>query len=219
MAAYAILLHINSWTRLDLGVSVQIEAIGRLKLVKVIKPAPFLRGLFRCVEDEALKGENLERAKQLEKRFWNAFREVISISLKLGQDPIREKTDKSSSPSEKEQPNGTSSSSSVDKNPALSSPFNAKIDFYHHQLKQAAKRAAGLRDIDFGDTADDDMVTLRAAALSFAGWEFFPSTTLSRQRAIEQRDTITRLTNVCAALELYSSKLAAQLALQDALQE
>lgn len=166
-----------------------------------------------------LEPDSLETARQLEKRFWKAFREVVSISLKLDRDPIREKTDKSSSVPEKQPPGSARITGVASKNPLFSLSVNAKKEFYEQKLKQAARRAAGLKDIDFGDTVDDRMVGIRAAALSFAGWEFFPSTTPSRQRAIEQQDTVTRLRNVCEALEKYTSKLAAQLALQNALAE
>lgn len=212
MAAYGVLVHVHSWRRLDVGISVEIEAVGRLHTMKVLKPAPFLRGTFTCAEDDPIGDADIEKAKQLETRFWKAFRSAVECYVRLDLDPIREKTDNTSSPlEEKANVKGVAGD-----NPTFQLSTEAKQLFYEEKLKQIARRAVDHRDIEFSDDAGKEMIALRAEALSFAGWEFFPSTTKARQRAIEQKDTLARLEVVCDHLESHSKNLRAKIALQNA---
>lgn len=153
----------------------------------------------------------MQTARNLEERLWSYVREAIRISVKLGQEPLRQKTETASA-----KPGETGEDLIATGNPLSAMSDSEKCEAYEQKLKQGVRRAAGLRHIDFGDHVDDAMVRKRVSALSFAAWDFFPSRTVSRQRAIEQRDTIARLTTVCHMLEEHTSTLAAKLAVQEA---
>lgn len=219
MAAFGVIVHIRSWRRLDVGVSVDIEAVGRLKSCRIRNPAPYLHGEFEPVDDLPLPGaDHVTTARRLLDRFWPAFREVVQLSLKLGEDPIREKVPTASKTNDHVERGqaGTEPRSVAGDNAAFAPSQGANEDAFEEKLKQVARRAVNFEHLEFTDDADDHMVVRQAHALSFAGWDFFPSHYGLRQRAIEGRDTLYRLTNVVAGLEEYRKQLAAKLAVQSA---
>lgn len=227
MAAFGTIAHVRSWRRLDVGVSVEFEGVGRLKMKKLHSAAaPFLRGDFEFVEDGFLEGaDNMAEARQLEIRFWTAFREVVSLCVKLGEDPMREKVDTATATIDAVQ--GRSgivkapgrNTLGGDRSIFLLSP-DAKKEMYEQKLKQAAKRAVNFEELDFAsEEGSREVVSRRARALSFAGWDFFPSTPGMRQKALEERNTLARLQTVVTALDERSRELAAKLALQNAFSE
>lgn len=222
MAASGTIISIKSWRRLDVGVTLDVEGTGRFKVAKLKASAPFIRGDFSSVHDLPLdSAERLERARKLEASFWKNFQQVVSFSVKLNESPMRKKIDTASrtvADSDKsESVASTTGVSSIaeDNKLFLLSPA-AKIQLFEQKLKQAASRAVNHRRLDFADDESDEMLALRIQALSFAGWDFFPSTPGDRQRAIEGRDSIERMQNVVQGLEKFSLQLAAKLALQDA---
>lgn len=232
MAAFGTIAHVRSWRRLDVGVSVEFEAVGRLKTAKMRNAAPFLWGDFEPVDDHPLEGNDATRKVQIfEQKFWAAFREVVALSLKLGDDPVREKLDTATptidavegrNPPE---PPGTSQPSApqqslVGDNSMFLLSTDAKKEFFEQKLKQAARRAVNFDTLDFGEHVQhEEMLARRARALSFAGWDFFPSHHILRQRAIEERDTLARLALVVTGLEQQAKKLAAKIAVQSAFSE
>lgn len=226
MAAFGTISHVRSWRRLDVGVSVEFEAVGRLKMKKLYSAAPFLRGDFEFVEDDLLEGaDSIAEVSQLEVRFWTAFREVVSLCVKLGEDPIRNKVDTATATIDAVESKGGVARApgrdtlGGDNNVFLLSS-DAKKEMYEQKLKQAAKRAVNFEELDFAsEEVSNEIVLRRARALSFAGWDFFPSTPGMRQKALEQRNTLARLQTVVTALEERSRKLAAKLALENVFSE
>lgn len=226
MAAYGTVVHVRSWRRLDVGVSVEFEAVGRLKTKTVHYVAPFLRADVEFVEDKFPEGaEMMAKVRKLETRFWSAFREVVSMCVKLGEDPIREKVDTATATvaavEGKDGDTKTDGRNTIggENSMFLLSP-DAKKELYEQQLKQAARRAANFEELDFSSEADSsETISRRVMALSFAGWDFFPSAPGMRQKALEGRDTVGRLETVVTEMEQHSRKLAAKVALQNAFSE
>lgn len=218
MAAFGAVISVKEWRRLDVGVSVHIEAVGRMKASRLTSSSPFLRGDFESFHDLPLSEEQLIAARKLEVRFWKAFRDVVSVSLQMGSSPMRQKIDTASSTIQAtnvkgEVPHSTDFVLNNDEVIRLSS--EGKKQLFEAKLQEAASRAVNYLPVDFmSDITDDEMLARRVQGLSFAGWDYFPSGPAMRQKAIEQCDTIARFTTVVENLEEHSRKLAAQLALQ-----
>lgn len=225
MAAFGTTMAVKSWRRLEVGVSVDFEAVGRLKTARLKPSTPFLRGEFQIAEDEPMQGTDFDEARQLEKRFWSALDIIISACIKLDHDPIRKKIDTASMTMDATDGNSSSpqniqSSSIAGKNKMFVLSPDAKKALFLQKVKQAAKRAVNHETIDFeSEDISDAMLERRATGLSFAGWDFFPSQPGMRQKAIEGKNTVTRLETVVSNLEEHSRTLTAKLALQDALSE
>lgn len=218
MAAIGSVISVKEWRRLDIGVSVLIEAVGRVNTSRLTSSSPFLRGDFESFHDLPLSEEQLITARKLEVRFWKAFHDVLSLSLQMGSSPMRQKIDTASSTmktisAKGEVPQSTDLVLNDDKVIMLSP--EGKKQLFEAKLHEAASRAVNYQPIDFtSDVIDDEMLARRVQGLSFAGWEFFPSGPAARQKAIEQCNTVARFTTVVENLEQHSRKLAAQLALQ-----
>ncbi|CAN8076291.1 unnamed protein product [Agarophyton chilense] len=224
MAAIGTVISVRNWKRLDVGVSVHVEAVARLRTSRLISSSPFLRGEFENVQDHSLSEAQLIAARLLEVRFWHAFRAVVSLSLQIGIDPIRQiHTASQTMQMSNKIPQPTQLSNHLlrdhDVTPEAVKPptFEGKKQFYESKLKHAASRAINYTAIDFvSQITDDQMLARRLQGLSFAGWDYFPSGPALRQKAIEERNTLARFTTVVHQLEDYSRRLAAQLALQRA---
>lgn len=226
MATFGVIIEVNSWRRLDIGVSLDIQAVGRLKSCRIPSSTPYFRGEFQSVQDHPLTDpDQILTARKLLERFWPAFRNVVLFNLKLGQDPIREKVDTASESIDAVQKGkgirtDSQFQSLTGENDMFKLSMSAEQEFFEHKLKQAARRAINFPSLDLVEEhPDDDMVARQALALSFAGWDFFPSHFKLRQRAIEEFDTLARLTNVVAGLEEHRKELAAKLALRSAFRE
>lgn len=222
LAAYGTIVSIKSWRRLDVGVRVEFEGVARFRLTKLRASSPFLTGDFAAVEDKEMLPDAFDEAKALETRFWQAAREVISISIKLGEDPVRSKVDTASATIESVEPDGPrqQDSSVVDtagKDEIFELSRQAKLEVFISKLKQAACRAADRESLDFfSNDVDKETLALRLRGLSFAGFDFFKSTPGERQKAIEGSDTLVRLRFAVNGLENERMKLAAKAALRDA---
>ncbi|KAI0565676.1 hypothetical protein FGB62_16g237 [Gracilaria domingensis] len=228
MAAFGTVISVRNWKRLNIGVSVHVEAVGRTRTSRFVSSSPFLRGEFQSVQDDSLPEQQLIAVRQLEVRFWQAFRDVVSLSIRIGIDPIRQKIDTATETIQASNETPLSKQSMQFTNDPKQYPvvngdgiipvtFDGKEQFFETRLKNAALRAVNFCPVDFvSDITDNEMLARRVEGLSFAGWDYFPSVPAMRQRAIEARNTMARFTTVVENLERYSRRLAAQLALQRA---
>lgn len=210
MAAVGTLLHVREWTRLDVGVSVVVDAVGRLHTTKLLAAAPFVTAKVSPIADSPLlSAPDAHQLPMLYARFWVAFRSTVDLALHLKLPPCRPKDNIAALTIASMRPGG------VVEDDTVSVP--ADTFAYEMQLKEAAARVVGYRALRWGDSCDDEaMVVLRAYALSFAGWDFFTSDAQQRQRANEERNTLPRLQIVVEALELRVKELSARKALNSA---
>lgn len=221
MAAFTTIIAVKSWRRLDIGVCVEFEGVGRAKTAKMTSSSPYLTGQFRFFDDDPMTPVELKEAKNTEPKFWNTFRNVVDMSLKLGEDPMRQKLD-IATPTIR----ATQGLPPTEKSPGLAGDngiivlsIDAKRELYEQKLKEAAKRAVNFEKLDFSDDADDEMCERRIRALSFAGWDYFPSEAQMRQKAIEECNSLARFTLVHSHLQEIAQRLAARTALQSVFEE
>lgn len=219
LAAYGTIVRVRTWRRLEVGVYLEIEGLSRFRVSKLERAAPFWAGTCRHVDDAPVAADARAAVWDAETRVWGRFREVLSLCARLDEDPARQKAD----PAAKTLQEGV-----VDKEvpppPSLAGSNglfflsgDAKIAMWESSLKMAARRAGNDERFEFGgDEGDVETRMRRARAVSFAGFDFFPSTAAERQKALEGMDTLARLENVVKGLEMYGRSLAAKAAVQDA---
>lgn len=245
MAAVAALLFVREWRRLDVGVFVVVDAVGRLKTTKLLaRQAPFITAEFDPVYDEEHTDRaEVEALRHLDARFWPAFRRLAALAVALDVDAVRPKVnfaeatitamhrarnskrnatldgdegDENAPPDARNNDAGDemSGSPSTPSPQPLAHALKATLrspERLEQHLKEAALRAVAYEPIDWrddvGEIEDDEMVVRRAYALSFAGWDFFPSDAQQRQKAIEERSTRARLQEVVDALEMRVQEL------------
>ena len=221
MAAFGTIIHVKNWRRLDLGISVDFQAVGRLKTARLKSSAPYISGDFVYVEDNPITDkEQIENVRTLEKRYWKAFKNVITLAMKLKLNPIRTKDDTASA-----KPEDILGTDNVLKDMLKNEDnferlsIEEKVRNFEQTLKEIASAAVNYATLDFDNHDDVDVLQQRVKGLSFAAWEFFPSHPAARQKALELRDTAERLKRVITGLEEYARALAAKLALQDVFNE
>lgn len=222
MAAIGTVISVKSWRRLDVGIHIEVEGIGRLKTSRLSSSSPFLRGEFKSVHDINSNENELIAVRRLEEIFWKDFENIISLSLELGISPVREKVDTAASTT-KAVDKGMErkgSEATLDGDNSLLLSLEGKKKLYEKNLKTAAQRAVNFQPIDFvSEVIDDEMLARRVQGLSFAGWDYFPSDAVMRQRAMEERNTLKRFSVVVKNLKEHAQKLTAQLALRRAFPE
>lgn len=218
LAAYGTLAFVRYWRRLDVGVLIEVEGTIRLRVSALKRASPHWWGECAFIDDDPV--EDLERLRACERRAWDAAQSVIRLCVKLDISPMREKVDTSArtlvdAKGKDEIPPRTSLAGN---NGVFVLNEQGKIAAWETRLKRAAQRAADDERFSWKtDDFPDDVLVRRAKALSFAGFEFFPSTPGVRQKALEGRDTIARLEAVAVGLESHAKKLAARVAVQSAL--
>lgn len=268
MAAVAALLAIRKWQRLEVGVCVTVEAVGRLKTTRLHKSAPFLTAEFLPVRDEnnnpfpngpgvvVMRGTETprlekdgehskhqvqekeveggkeeeeaedckqsveaqaQRAQRLEERFWNALRDATLAADALGLHVLREKEDAAQATLDAVEAGGGTRACDVVGAPAARPQVEGGYAAVEAHIRLAAERAVAYARLDWASDSPDAQTALRRAhALSFAAWDAFPSTAQQRQRAIESRDALARLSTAVDAMEVRAKQLAAQKALDSA---
>lgn len=204
LAAHGTLARIRHWRRLDVGVLVEIEGVGRLRVSALHRSTPFWAGAVAPVLDA---DADIGALREREDAALRAFRDVVRLCVRLGASPAREKsTGELPAPPPLAGDNGVF---------VLSD--KAKREAWESRLRSAAARAAGGERFEWERALPDDVAARRARAVSFAAWDFFPSKPGERQRALEGRDTIARLDSVVAGLLDFGKSLAAKAAVEDAL--
>lgn len=219
LAAYGTVVAIKTWRRLGVGVYMEIEGIARFRISKLNRLAPFWLGECAHIEDLDIRSpDGIDELRDLERRVWALVREIISLCLRLGEQPIRKKVDTAAKTMGGEALSGTRDGPSLaTENGLFMLSGDAKVQLFEQKLKQAAYRAANHERFQFeNEDVDDATLLKRSRALSFAAWDFFPSSPADRQKALEGRDTLVRLRNVIDGLERYARNLAAKAAVQDA---
>lgn len=218
MAAVGALLSVRVWQRLDVGVCITVDAIGRLHTARLHPSAPFLTADFARVCDNKPLDEDIDVLYKLDIRFWSALRTIASCAHVTGIPILREKIDTASSTLEAIRLAGGSvpsfATDSLDSSTSINSNENSvnntvqgtserdTVCAVEGHIRQAAERAVGYARIDWSDDCKDkhNMVR-RAQGLSFAAWDVFPCTAQQRQRAIEERSTKARFTTAVEAME------------------
>ncbi|CDF32120.1 unnamed protein product [Chondrus crispus] len=215
LAAHGTIVRIREWRRLDVGVSVRFEAVGRLRISKLYNASPFLQADVHVVDDHGLQeGGKAEDVTEVETRFWTLFRQVVGLCVRLGEDPLREKLSTAEESIAVVAGNDADTEGETD---LVAMSPEARGEYYEEMLLAAARRAVNGEDVRFFIVTNSaEMLSRRAAALSFAAWEFFESTAGMRQKALEERDAVARLHLVVEQLELRKNKLAAKIALENA---
>lgn len=218
MAAFGTTIRIKSWRRLAVGIHVDFEAVGRLKTSKLMSSLPFLRGQFQVVDDQPMSETDVQNAKGLEESLWKAFDDVIGLCLKLGMHPIRPKIDTAAATIRATTDNVTAEEMQEEmyRERKANLPTDATRDTFAVMLKEAAARAINHEELDFSDNVTADMFRQRVYGLSFGAWDFFPSNAAMRQKAMEQKNTVSRLQTVVKGLEEHRRLLAAKMAVRNA---
>lgn len=210
MAAICPLLYITSWKRLSVGVSVTITGVGRLHATRLHKSSPFVTGDFTGVTDNAVNtNDEVNELKELEKEFWELVHGIVQLIKAFdGAEGLwREKeVDIISQATLK----AVGFSNTDNSNNTINNNINV-ID-----VDDVIKRINYTANIAYGHNNCDNIVD-RCIGLSFAGWDLFPSTPHSRQKAIEQKCTKTRLSSVVDGLRERHNYLVARFALKSAL--
>lgn len=221
LAAYGTIARVRHWRRLDVGVLVEIEGVARLRVSALKRASPFWSGACAFVDDNPVKTEDMEKVHQLERKAWNTAQKIIRLCVKLDEVPERVKVDTAARTLV-----DATGKDQVPAAPPIAGNNNgvfllneqAKCLAWESRLKMAASRAADGERFDFNieKLDDSDKSVRRAKALSFAGWEYFPSSAGERQQALEGRDTIARLELVNIGLEVQAKRLEAKSALENA---
>lgn len=216
MAAVGTLLIVREWSRLDIGVCVRVDAVGRLRTERLNPSQPFLTADFTPFADNGVPKDDFDKLRQLDIRFWQAFRLMVDLALQLDIPVVREKEDLAALTIDAMQ---SKEDASFNSSPLPSVSQVAAACAHMAALKEAAQRVVGHGQVDWRavDCLHDEDLRQRAYALSFAGWDFFPSNAQQRQKAIEERSTKARLQIVVEALELRVRELSARKAVQGAL--
>lgn len=216
MAAHGVLLQFRDWKVLGVGVSVTVDAIGRIRATRFIASSPFLKADFHAVRDVMPGKSELRKIRELEGRLWKAVDDVRMKGNRLGMSLLREKIDEASMTIAAAE--GYASDDDKMRMNMNEEKEGKKVDVMK-VVREAAIRANGNMELDFGENVSDEEMVRRAEALSFAGWEVMPSEAAERQEAVESRSVVARLTQVVERLEQRAATLAAQLALREALGE
>lgn len=221
LAAYGTLARVRHWRRLDVGVLVEIEGVARLRVSALRRASPFWAGSCAFVDDDPVDPDDMERLQGLERRAWGLARTVFQRCVRLEEIPEREKVDTAARTLV-----DATGKDEVPAAPPIAGNNNGvfmlndqgKVLAWESRLKMAASRAADGERFDWNTERldDPDTAVRRAKALSFAGWEFFPSAPGERQKALEGRCTISRLELVNIGLEAHGKRLEAKTALENA---
>jgi Lon protease-like protein len=214
LAAAGTLVRISEWTRLELGVKVKLEAIGRLRVSAVEQLSlPFITATVSFVDDDddlAVIPELLEK----EREFWKLAKSIAVKSARLEISPVRTKTES--------MPPTLAEDALRSTDHFCSSPLSEeeKAAGCLENLKQAVNRASWPCGRQGGIEEERAVIAertrCRLRAVSFVGFELFPSEAGERQRTLELLSTLDRLDKIVDGCRARAKLLEAQLALRTA---
>lgn len=232
IAAFGTLVRISEWQRLDVGVKITIEAVGRVMVSAIEQDnGPFIVGTLKNVEDTDTDEEILEAA-ELEEKFWDIAKRITRASSQLGAWPFREKTEVEP-PTLQDSPILGDATASAEAEPVKSCSPDEAMDM----LRQAVERASGAHEVDAtaqgassSETSwkaptrvvssdseqDPQLARERLCACSFVCFDLFESSCGERQRAVESKSTVERLRGALDKSEETAKRLEAQAALRKA---
>lgn len=214
LAAHGTVARVESWRRLDVGVLIEVEGVARLRVSALNRATPFWAGACTAVCDGTA---DVAELREREGAALRAFNDVIRLCVRLGVSAARQYGDGKRGRGKEEVPAAPALAS---ENGLFALNEEAKIAAWEVRMRVATMRAADGERFEWGEyIKDNETAVRRATAVSFAAWNFFPSTAAERQRALEGRDTVARLDAVVAGLEGYAKSLAAKSAVREALEK
>lgn len=179
--------------------------------------APYFLGSVSFVSDSDLAEEEsespLDALIEQEEQFWKLAMRLIDLSVDLSVAPFRSK--KHFAPPTL--PGDKFGLTSLPPPPDEMDDAAKKV-VYLDQLRQAVERGSWplCGGNDGGELTKQQKEHFRLKAVSFAGFELFPSDAGMRQRALELRSTAERFERVLAAVEGRTKAMEAKLALRKA---
>lgn len=92
MAAVGTLVVVRKWQRQAIGVSVEVDAVGRLHTTKLYPSNPYLTAEFSCVND-VRSADDPQELNELYDEFWKVCRELTELAKSVDEPVLRVKTD------------------------------------------------------------------------------------------------------------------------------
>lgn len=92
MAAVGTLVVVRKWQRQAIGVSVEVDAVGRLHTTKLYPSNPYLTAEFSCVND-VRSADDPQELSELYDEFWKVCRELTEVAKSVDEPVFRVKTD------------------------------------------------------------------------------------------------------------------------------
>jgi Lon protease-like protein len=213
LAAVGTLVRISEWTRLELGVKIKLEAIGRLHVSAVEQLSlPFITGTVAYLDDDD-EAVEVPELLDLEREFWKLATKIATHAARLDISPVRTKLEVSPPTLAEEVVR------SIDLGKGPSQSVEERTAACLENLREAVRRASwpcsSQSDIEAKSSSQIAQRTQsRLRAISFVGFELFPSDAGQRQRALELKSTLDRMERTLVGCRARAKLLEAQLALR-----